>query len=70
MPTTKTKPLAILGAAEFAQRLGMTTNVFSVRRGRGQLPPPDAILSCGPIWRESTVARWEATRRSVDTTNV
>lgn len=54
--------LDLLGAAELAERLGISPAALSMRRQRNLIPPPDQELRCGPIWRLATIERWEAKR--------
>jgi hypothetical protein len=57
--------LEVVGSAELAAELGITQAAIAMRRKRGLLPIPDAVLRCGPIWRRSTIDRWQAHRVAV-----
>ena len=54
----ETKPPAIMGAAEVAEAAGVSSKHFGVMRGRGQVPEPQVVLACGPIWKRSVIERW------------
>lgn len=48
----------IVGVAEAAAMAGITRNHFAVIRKRGQVPEPQVVLACGPIWKRSVIERW------------
>jgi predicted DNA-binding transcriptional regulator AlpA len=50
--------LDILGLSEVAELLGTSRGHVGVMRTRGKLPPPDAMLHCGPIWLRTTIEEW------------
>jgi hypothetical protein len=52
----------IVGAAEAAGIAGITRTYFTVLRTRGQVPEPQVMLACGPIWKRSVIERWAKTR--------
>ncbi len=58
MPTLEPNDLA--GAAEIAERLGLThaTSVHSWRRRYADFPQPVADLKMGLVWRWSEVEVW------------
>lgn len=51
-----------MGIAEIAQRVGASRQTVAQWHRRDKLPPPDAWLAMGPVWRESTVEAWIAER--------
>ena len=51
--------LEVWGVAEVAAHLGVSPGTVAVWRHRGHLPPPDATASNVPLWRPSTIRRWE-----------
>ena len=53
----------LLGTAELAERLGVSRELVSQWLKRGKLPEPDERLAMGPVWRESTISRWEEERK-------
>lgn len=57
--------IQILGSTEAAELAGVTTNQFHVMRNRGQVPEPQVVLACGPIWKRSVIERWIAERKAV-----
>jgi hypothetical protein len=61
------KPLDIVGMTEIASMLNVNVGAVKTWNRRGRLPAPDIRLSCGPIWRRSTIERWarEAGRERV-----
>lgn len=52
------KPLKVMGLQEVTEAVGVRPNTISAWIKRGHIPPPDARLACGPIWRQSTIAAW------------
>jgi len=50
--------LEIVGITEVAAISEIPTATIKTWQRRGQLPTPDAVLACGPIWRRSTIERW------------
>jgi predicted DNA-binding transcriptional regulator AlpA len=52
------EPLPILGVKEAAELAGITRGHFRVLRNRGQVPEPQVMLACGPIWKRSVIERW------------
>ena len=54
-----TPPLAVLGLSELASVLGVKPGTVRQWHHRGQLPEPDAVLACGPVWRQSTIDKWK-----------
>jgi hypothetical protein len=51
----------LLGVAELAERLGVTKQRASNLAKDSCFPKPLTVLASGPIWAESTVARYTAT---------
>ena len=49
---------AIVGVAEAAEIAGIARSHFRVLRTRGQVPEPQVVLACGPIWKRSVIERW------------
>jgi predicted DNA-binding transcriptional regulator AlpA len=56
----------VLGAAELAERLGVSRELVSQWLKRGKLPEPDQRLAMGPVWRETTITTWLAKRYEQD----
>jgi hypothetical protein len=54
--------LDVLGLTEITALLGSNGDTVKSWYRRGKLPTPDAVLSCGPIWRRSTIERWLAAK--------
>lgn len=54
----------VFGVAEFARAAGVKPKTIAGYLARGRCPQPDVRLECGPVWFESTVASWIATRDS------
>lgn len=52
------RPLDIMGATEAAQLFAVHTTTIYRWQERRYLPPPDAKLAAGPVWRTSTLLRW------------
>jgi predicted DNA-binding transcriptional regulator AlpA len=50
--------LPILGAKEAAELAGIDRITFKVMRHRGEVPAPQVILACGPIWKRSVIEKW------------
>jgi hypothetical protein len=50
--------LDVLGLKEVAALVDRNTVTVRSWYQRGHLPEPDALLSCGPIWRRTTISRW------------
>jgi hypothetical protein len=50
----------ILGSAEAAEVAGVSRSNFGVMRKRGQVPAPQVVLQCGPIWKRSVIEKWVA----------
>jgi len=44
-----------LGVAEIAQALGISRQTAAQWHKRGKLPPPDAELAMGPVWKVETI---------------
>lgn len=61
------KQLDIVGMTEIAEMLNVNVGAVKTWNRRDHLPTPDARLSCGPVWRRSTIQRWarEAGRERV-----
>lgn len=59
MATKKEKKLELLGIQELAELFGKPTNTVRQWRQRGQLPPPDYMVSGTPIWERSTIDAWD-----------
>ena len=55
-------PDDILGVHEMAELAGIAPRTMSAYVTRGQCPPPDYRLQCGPIWRRETAEAWIAKR--------
>lgn len=47
--------MRLYGVREIAAELGVRPNTVAVWKHRGELPPPDAVLSTGPVWAASTI---------------
>jgi hypothetical protein len=54
-PSTRAK---LLGIAEIAESVGVPRGTVAQWHRRGQLPEPDALLKCGPIWSERSLNGW------------
>jgi predicted DNA-binding transcriptional regulator AlpA len=52
--------IQILGSAEAADLAGVERGHFHVMRKRGQVPQPQVMLACGPIWKRSVIEKWIA----------
>lgn len=52
------RPLEVLGLHEISLVTGVRPNTITAWERRGHMPPPDARLACGPIWRRSTITAW------------
>lgn len=58
--------LDIVGPTEIADLLGVHRVTVDRWRRDGDLPPPDAVLARGPVWRTSRILAWaENTNRPV-----
>ena len=44
-----------LGIAEIARALGIPRQTAAQWHKRGKLPPPDAHLAMGPVWKVKTI---------------
>jgi len=49
---------AIVGIAEIAEMAGIPRSTVRSLGTRGQLPEPQVVLACGPIWKRSVIERW------------
>lgn len=47
-----------LGAAEFAEVMGLSKQAFHQRLTRGHLLEPLVRLKMGPVWSKASVAEW------------
>jgi DNA-directed RNA polymerase specialized sigma24 family protein len=47
--------LDLVGTAEAAEILGITSNALASRVKRGSMPAPIVTLRCGPIWHRETI---------------
>lgn len=47
-----------LGAAEFAEVMGLSKQAFHQRLTRGHLLEPIARLKMGPVWTKKSIAEW------------
>lgn len=56
---TATTPLHLLGLAEVAAALGISREAARKLHERGKLPPPDAKLAMGPVWKVETIATYK-----------
>jgi hypothetical protein len=54
------RALDIVGITEISELTNVGTKSVRNWYVRGIMPPPDAKLACGPIWRRSTITRWMA----------
>jgi hypothetical protein len=54
------RKLDVLGPAEVAGHLGVNAATVRSWAKRGILPPPDAQLQIGALWRRATIDRWAA----------
>lgn len=52
----------IVGLAEAAEIAGVQRSHFRVMRTRGQVPEPQVVLACGPIWKRSVIEKWAKKR--------
>lgn len=50
--------LDVVGPAEVAAMLQVSSKTVSVWRLTEKLPRPDAVLAQGVVWRRTTIARW------------
>ena len=48
-------PMAVVGAAELAELLGISRQRLAQLRKDGALPPPDLVLAATPLWSTTTV---------------
>lgn len=48
----------IVGLTELAAQLNVNRQTVKSWYRRERLPAPDAVLACGPIWRQATIDRW------------
>lgn len=51
--------LRLMGIAEIAEALNQKRGTVSQWHRRGKLPPPDATLKMGAVWRAETIERWQ-----------
>lgn len=51
---------------DLAERWGVKHNTLRVRRSRGQLPPPDMVVSRIPMWLPETIEAYERDRDDTD----
>jgi hypothetical protein len=56
--------LELVGQAEAAALLGITSNTFAVYVSRGLVPEPVARLACGRVWLRSQIAAWDRRRNA------
>jgi len=47
--------MAVVGAAELAELLGISRQRLAQLRKDGPLPPPDLVLAATPLWSTATV---------------
>lgn len=52
------KPPPIVGVKEAADMAGLPRSHFRTLRSRGQVPEPQVVLACGPIWKRSIIEKW------------
>ena len=52
------RELKIVGPAEVASLANVNPATVRSWQLRGHLPPPDATLATGAVWRRSTIERW------------
>lgn len=50
--------LRLMGISEIAELLNVRPDTVSQWRNRGKLPPPDAVLKMGAVWRAETIEEW------------
>jgi uncharacterized protein YjcR len=50
--------LNLVGLAEIAEMANVAPATVRTWARRGQLPEPDAKLSCGPVWHRATISAW------------
>ena len=50
--------LEVVGSVEAAGLLQVDRQTLRTWLKRGHMPEPDARLSCGPVWRKSTIIKW------------
>jgi len=62
MNTTMIDPATLVGTAEAARIVGITSNAFKQARVRGTTPEPLVVLACGPLWTRSQIEEWAADR--------
>ena len=57
----------LVGLAEIAELLGVSSHTVTSWRQRGQLPDPRWSLKSGPVWRAADITAWyERTKRDPD----
>jgi hypothetical protein len=54
--------LALLGIEEIAEAIDAATETVTQWYLEGELPEPDALLDCGPIWFEQSLRFWMAVK--------
>ena len=53
-------PLDVVGAAEVARMMQVHPTTVSRWRAAGEMPPAEARLLAGPVWRTKTIKKWAA----------
>lgn len=48
----------LVGLSDIATRLRVARATVDTWRHRGQMPPPDFVVSGRPAWRWQTIRRW------------
>ncbi len=58
--------LDIVGPSEIAAMLRVHKQQITTWQRNGVMPPPEAMLRRGPVWRRATITEWaELTGRAV-----
>lgn len=59
----------LLGYKEAAELLDVKAKTLYEYRARGILPEPDLVISGNPVWKRSTLTRWDAARKTRNAAN-